>query len=215
MLADPLDDPALVIFDGSPASMAAAGLLREPDKSVIWIAPSLPGRRGAINAAAECAAQATGATRIESPPGDQRPAAGALDEARLLLDAAESAVRRGLRSVILPAALGEADLDDIAATVDRCSLATALASLRPRSKADSAGADRPIVISAPLVDLTDAQVAELVLDLSLPLEACAVCETGEASPCQACPGCRRWARALEAARGAFDVASALSASASG
>lgn len=101
--------------------------------------------------------------------------------------AAEMGIRRVVWAVQYPLVGVEPDLDRIAATVDRCLLISRLASL---DLWDHPSPSVPEVrIETPLVDLSDAQVADLALDLGVPI-AGAWWMDGVGEPAQAEQ--RRW-----------------------
>jgi len=63
----------------------------------------------------------------------------------------------------------------------------------------------PPPIETPLLDLTDQQVIELGGQLGVPWALAWTCTKSDATPCGACPGCRRRVRGFEAA-GVLDPA---------
>ncbi len=85
-----------------------------------------------------------------------------------LLAAAALAAAEGLDYVLWPVHAGEdLELARVAEGVDRAALVTRLASL------DAAPAGlRPVEVRAPYADFTDAQIADLALDMDLPLRTC-------------------------------------------
>ncbi|MBL4591089.1 MAG: hypothetical protein JKY96_03930, partial [Phycisphaerales bacterium] len=99
-------------------------------------------------------------------------------QTQLLLQGAASAASLGIRRVIWPIRVGSvqrdfepgADLDTLAAMIDRAVLAGRLASLDARV----GSGDEPIemTIETPLVDFSNAQLADLAGDLSVSLDAC-------------------------------------------
>jgi hypothetical protein len=83
---------------------------------------------------------------------------------RLLLDACLLARQQGGGAVVWPVNAGETlDLDRIAATVDRALLAARLVSV---------GDDRPVEVRTPYADFTDRHLADLILDMDLPIWTC-------------------------------------------
>ena len=112
------------------------------------------------------------------PPDDERLLAecsiGSI-QSRILLEAAQVALRAGIRKVIWPVRLArpESDqsvdqlVDQIGQTIDRAILASRLASL---DASDGTAVD--VIIETPFVDLSDDQMADLAGDLAIPLETC-------------------------------------------
>jgi len=112
------------------------------------------------------------------PPEDFEPAGPedqGLMHSRMLLEAAHLAMKWGIRRVVWPVRAQSvknprpvSDLtDEIATLIDRALLASRLASLDATT--DTAV---DVVIETPFVDLSNEQIAELVLDLAPPLETC-------------------------------------------
>lgn len=100
-------------------------------------------------------------------------------QSQMLLQSAAYASELGIRRLIWPARIGTAsfdfdparDLDRLASTIDRSVLIGRLATL----DAGVAGNDeelREVVIETPVVDFTNAQLADLAGDLSVPLDGC-------------------------------------------
>jgi len=87
-----------------------------------------------------------------------------------LMVCAHAAAVEGFSRVVWPATagLGEGlDLDRLAAIVDRAMLCGRVVAI------DANGHGQPAIhIEAPYADLTDRQIADLALDLSVPLEGC-------------------------------------------
>ncbi len=85
-----------------------------------------------------------------------------------MLAAAALAAAEGLDYVLWPVHAGQdLELARVAEAVDRAALVTRLASL------DAAAAGlRPVDMRAPYADFTDAQIADLALDMDLPLRTC-------------------------------------------
>lgn len=156
---------SLVIVDGSVAGLLASAVGSErgrPRGEVVdWMPGGLDGERArAVQRQAELLQieAVIGAVSENSrSPGEA--------EVRMLLDAAYACVVRGLDSVVWPVTAGrtEPDLDRISHAADRALLAAHLVSV---------GLDRPIKIETPYVDLTDRQLADLILDMDLPIWLC-------------------------------------------
>ncbi len=123
----------------------------------------------------------------------------------LLLDACIQAMKLDIQRIVWPVHSGAASESDlrteaIADACDRSLLVSQLASLdAPRTGPGSRG----VRIETPYADLTDGQLAELAIDLGVPLNSCSWCESDDGSagaPCgNACTACRRWAAALKRA----------------
>jgi hypothetical protein len=156
-------DRTLVIADGGVASLLACAAASDGGDAIAWIAPADPDA-GRMRAAAERQAALYGMRLLSGPP--IAPAAGVEGEAivRRLLEAAYLARSAGASMVVWPQAAGsELDLDKAAAAVDRALLVGRLASL---------GAETGVEVRVPYVDYTDRQLADLVLDMDLPIWTC-------------------------------------------
>jgi len=108
----------------------------------------------------------------DAPPLSTRPDAGGEDQTRLLVHAGYLALARGCDRVVWPTQHGEdlhtesPSLERIAGAIDRALLVTRVVALdAPRA------ADAP-EIDTPFVDLTDRQIAEMVMDIEAPLSGC-------------------------------------------
>lgn len=96
-------------------------------------------------------------------------------QSRILVEAAQTALRAGIRKVVWPIRLMRPESDQgvdqlveqIGITIDRAILASRLASL---DADEGTGVD--VVIETPFVDLSNAQLADLASDLAIPLETC-------------------------------------------
>jgi hypothetical protein len=120
----------------------------------------------------------------------------------VLLDACAESMRLDAVRLVWPVHSGaatETDLrtDAIADICDRSLLVAQLATLdAPRTGPGSRG----VQIETPYADLTDIQLAEILVDMGAPLSACTTCESaGAGSECGSCGSCRRWSAALRAA----------------
>jgi len=112
------------------------------------------------------------------PPDDERAlrecSIGSI-QSRILLEAAQIALRAGIRRVVWPVRVMRPEmdlnidhlLDEIAITVDRALLSARLGSL---DASESTGVD--VVIETPFVDLSNEQMVDLVGDLALPIDTC-------------------------------------------
>jgi hypothetical protein len=156
-------DRTLVIADGGVASLLACAAASEGGEALAWIAPADPDA-GRMRAAAERQAALYGMRVLSGPTNTC--CAGVEGEAiaRRLLEAAYLARATGASLVVWPQAAGpELDLDKAAAAVDRALLVGRLASL---------GAEAGVEVRVPYVDYTDRQLADLVLDMDLPIWTC-------------------------------------------
>jgi len=211
MLAAPLDNPALVIFDGSPAAAVAVGLLAQPERSVIWVQQSQQDpRHTCVMGCAAAMGDATGARVLTAAVVTTAGHTGGdpLAASVLLLEATRVAYIEGLSQVVQGVAMGDEGIAAIGDVVDRCGLVSGLAQIDIHSQAPDDDITSLAVI-APLVDLKLAQVAELFEDLALPRAAVGICDRAQAPGCGACAGCRRWTSALQVASERFDVAAVL------
>lgn len=92
-------------------------------------------------------------------------------DSRLLLHAAYQAIAAGCTRVVWPVQFGEdlrtptPSLERVATAVDRAMLVSRVAGL---DAPDAAGVE----VVAPFVDLSDRQIAEMVMDIEAPLTAC-------------------------------------------
>ena len=171
--------PALIVSDGGLAAFVAAAELAgrrpaEGDRPHAVLA--LP---AAINTGDHLGRRAEKAAREQArwlgldaavPPGPiqvnpERP----YWAVRLLIDAAEIASELGIGRVVVPWQLGG---DDAGETLDEIGRAIDRAVLIGRACSVDAGDPGALVIDTPLVDLSDAQIADLTTDLDLPVERC-------------------------------------------
>ncbi len=100
-------------------------------------------------------------------------------QSRMLLEAAQIALRAGIRRVVWPIRVMRPEMDvqmdvqmdtlvdQIAQAIDRAVLAARLASL---DAGEGTGVD--VVIETPFVDLSNAQMLDLAGDLAIPFETC-------------------------------------------
>ena len=124
-------------------------------------------------------------------------AGAAACEAMDLLEAAFLATRLGCRRVFWPASAGVGeglDLDRIAEITDSALLVGRLVALRSSSHGMPG-----IHVHTPFADLTDRQLAELVQDMALPMQAC--WWWGGGGGTAGASEARRWAGVLEPGRG--------------
>lgn len=178
----------LILSDGGLTSLLAAAIVSERDsgardlsvdaRSLVWACATA----GDLDAA--CVRAASNHAEIFSleflPPiageGTDIPALLGLRgevETLTLLRACYLAAARGRQRVLWPVQLGAGvrgeapDLDAIARAIDRATLVTRLVNL---DESEVGGIE--ITIETPFVDLDDAQVADLALDMELATDAC-------------------------------------------
>jgi hypothetical protein len=166
----------LIISDGGVTSLLACGAAADRSRagagspaSAIWVASAGSEGGSDIRASAERQAELFG-FELVAEPGVELPA-GEVDrvaevDVLRLLRAGLIAARRGLAQVIVPANAGaELSLDETGRIIDRVLLVSRLVSLEVGSAAS------PVMV-APYADLTDAQIADLILDMDLPIWTC-------------------------------------------
>lgn len=166
--------PVLVIADGdlpgllavaAAASDTAQGSAKGTPEPLVWH-PIETGEVGqARAAAARRQAEAYGLELVESAA----PAATghAPRIVGMLVEAASLARSRGLEAAVWPihaAALPEPDLDAVSRAIDQSLLVSRLVSLDASA--------RPVEVRTPYVDFTDREIADLVLDMDLPVWTC-------------------------------------------
>lgn len=183
-------EPALVIDDGGLAALVACMICPDPQAVLVWVPPlagtQAPRRLRAVRRHADLLDLRD---VIEAPPLPdvaRQPRSGPafLAEPRLLLAAAAEALSARCARLVWPVHCGES-LDDMALAADRARLINHLVDLE-------AGEGAPLTVETPLLDLTDAQLAELALDLDAPLDACRWCEADADEACGRCAACRKW-----------------------
>ncbi len=185
----------LVISDGSLAALVATAMVSEqlaaagttaPDDlgGIVVGAPGTPvdpgwsaceraaGRQADIYGLGFVPPDAAMRARVEA--GTALPA-GAL-ESLVLTDATYNAAMHGCERLIwpvqAPTADKEPDLNAVARLVDRATLVSRLAGLDAERPEWSGLSVREVRIDTPMVDLTDAHIADLALDLRVPVETC-------------------------------------------
>lgn len=156
--------PILVITDGGiPGLLACAAAGQAPGGGgAIWT----PGHHSDTylirRKAADRAAALYGLSVLGGPPLTDGPEGDWT--CRMLLEACILARQAGIQTVVWPVTAGtELDLDRTAAAIDRALLAGRLASIAEPT---------PIHVRAPYADYTDRHLAELVLDMDLPIWTC-------------------------------------------
>lgn len=165
----------LVMLDGDLPGLLACAAASRADRLVgpgdrrgssAWVQPGLD---PATEASALRQAEFFGLAMIEAERrGTDSSRDAAWTETAALLAASRAAVESGLHAVVWPIHAGrELDLDRAARAVDRALLASRLASLD--AEALGLGA---VEVHTPYADFTSEQVAELALDMDLPLRLC-------------------------------------------
>ncbi len=166
-------------------------------KPLLWRPAGLgPAASGAIDALAERCHQLT------VIQGRAPLATTGLEASAMLLGAGEAAMVAGCTRLIWPLQLGGGVNDDARLTLmsqatDRALLAARLLCV-----------DAPVpglLISTPLLDLTDEQLLDLAADADAPIAGAWWCASqspqpgGMSAPCGACASCERWLGACRAA----------------
>ncbi|MEZ6234429.1 MAG: hypothetical protein R3B68_09590 [Phycisphaerales bacterium] len=164
---------------GSGGLGAAFGVADSGATSIVDVRPLVLGAWAGLPEArlrAEAAAKAVdllGGELAGDEHGDLTPRFDVAGEgdSRLLLHAAYQAVAAGCTRVVWPVQFGEdlrtptPSLERVATAVDRAMLVSRVAGL---DAPDAAGVE----VVAPFVDLSDRQIAEMVMDIEAPLSAC-------------------------------------------
>ncbi len=183
------DGPTLVIADGDLPSLLACAAVGEVERSrpagAAQSAVLLPAQADRA-AAARRQAETYGLRVLEAVTGTDAARAPSL----MLLNAVSIAAAEGLATVLWPVHAGPAlDVGAAERCLDRASLVSRLAAL------DAGG--RPVPqVRAFYADFTDAEIADLALDMDLPIRTCWWYEGGGA---EAMAEQARWVRALTGA----------------
>lgn len=153
-------EPTLLIDDAGIGALAAAMALDDPSRAVAWVSTRLPEGLEAAAAVVRRKSEAVGlgGVRVRAEWDDDGP----LSTTRLLLDAVDEARAASCAAVLWPVHYGH-DLDAVSQASDRLRLVNTLALLELGQAAPR--------VEAPLLDFTDAEVAELALDVEAPLDA--------------------------------------------
>ncbi len=158
-------EPRLIIVDGSLESLVASMLVDPPDQSIAWFVGGSPEEVELRRTAARIQADLLGLGEIrEVSDGADFWAdlPGGFGEAGLLLAAVTEAVRDGISRVMWPKQVA-GDLDAMLDAADRALLIQRVGLIEQQR------ASTPdLRIDTPLIDLSDQQVAELVVDLDAP-----------------------------------------------
>lgn len=192
----------LLIADGGLPSLVAGAMCADPEHLTLWLpqsgafTPEGPigvVHRRAVEDQSEllgagelviCTLPALPVTDLAETAKDGGMAARlfGLGTTRILLEACEEAVRRHCWRVIWPV-VGGGSVTEMFAAAEQADLITRL--VRLGGMAGAGPKDGPdLRIELPLVDLTTDQVADLALDLDVPVESCwwAREEAGEMAP---------------------------------
>jgi hypothetical protein len=149
----------IILSSGDLPALVAARLAAEEGPSVgTWSLADHPTAAAAVGAQAELLdLEVIGS----SMPGEET--------SIMLLRAARAAAAAGAARLVWPEAVN-ADLDRMSREADRALLVSRLIALEP-DLGPAAGAGR-FEVQTPLLDLSDAQVAELAIDLDVPIWRC-------------------------------------------
>jgi len=184
-------EPVLLIHHVDLPSLAAAGLERAPERLVLWGPGKDAPDQGTRRSIVERQAAVLGAAGvIEAPLNDDRNGPEGFRIARMLLEAASSAIHLGARRVVWPVSAG-GDLDAMARAIERAGAVHSLLNTQD--------GDPELLIDLPVVDLHDEQLVCIADDSGLPLDHFQPCEADSAEPCGGCRGCRRWRQAFDEA----------------
>lgn len=190
--------PILVIADGDLPGLLAIGAAagdtvqggaKGAPEPVVWHATD-PGEQGRARAAAvRRQAEAYGLELVEAAA----PASSGQGprDVGVLIEAAAAARARGLEAAVWPihaAGRPEPDLEAVSRVIDQALLVSRLVSL------DASGS--PVEVRTPYADLTDRDMADLVLDMDLPVWTC-WWHTGETSGAREARA--RWLETLKSA----------------
>ncbi|HRJ50046.1 MAG: hypothetical protein KF787_11525 [Phycisphaeraceae bacterium] len=183
----------LVVGDGGLASILAcaaaadASLLAEPDagqrqaiRPILWVPAwaghTAPARRWAVQRQAEFfEMELVEAPEKAIPSGDVDPSAQEVRhdwsaDSRMLVSASWAGIERGCTRLVWPFHSSHAqcpDIDEVSRAVDRALLVSRLV----RLDAHHHGIDS-FRIDVPMVDFSDRQIADLVIDMDLPVRLC-------------------------------------------
>lgn len=143
------------------------------ESALVWAADLVHnGAAGEPDVRVKCVAEAACALGLECVHHPMLTGSGgAAGQSEALLRAAHTAAELGCRRVVWSVQFafvgGEPNLDHVASAVDRAMLVSRLASLDVWDRPEIAVPE--VRIETPLVDLSDEQIADLALDLSVPL----------------------------------------------
>ncbi len=206
--------PALLLDDGSIASLVACLLQTDAGEvTVLFPEDAAPAARSRLRAL-ERRVDLLGLAEILRTPvasldSECLETAVQQGSTQLLLEAATQAIRRGASRLIWPCCF-DADLDRISRASDKAMLLGRLLEM----DLPSTGPGSSFEIETPLIDLSDAQIADLARDLDAPLGGAWWCQRDGEHACGECPACRRWIPLLSPVRTPIAEKSASMGSAS-
>lgn len=165
----------LILSDGGPGSLLACvsaleGQARAAEGGHVVIrTTSAPDREPLVRQAVERQAELLGLTLFHSEPKQDSALTGAFAASRRAINAlvggAFAAFEMQIETVVWPETAGpELNVNVVGKIVDRALLAERLVAVEVGEKAPR--------IRAPYADLTDAQIADLALDMDLPIWTC-------------------------------------------
>ncbi|MFG0256471.1 MAG: 7-cyano-7-deazaguanine synthase [Phycisphaerales bacterium JB043] len=177
----------LLIDDGGVLSLLAGYLQPEQTVAHVWLSWSHGASLAHRHNASKRHATLLGATWSQNdfPYPMVSPASESshgLELSRMLMSAGSVASERGCDRVIWATCHGE-DVEGMSRDVDRARLIEHVWNL------DMTGDEPSLLLELPLVDLTLPQLADLAIDLEVPLDACWDCLGDNDQTCGACPGC--------------------------
>jgi hypothetical protein len=181
----------LIIDEGDLPSLVVAALQGRPAGLVVYHPRGTDPAAGRRESAARWHAEALGVERLLVETVAE--AAPDLAESCLLVRAAAVACGSGCNRVVWSRQVGP-DPGPVAQAAERAVLVSALAQV-----GCAPGAEERLVIELPVVDLADAQLADLAEELGAPMRAFWPCFGGGERPCGRCDGCRRWTGAFRQA----------------
>lgn len=181
----------LIIDAGDLPSLVVTALQGRPAGLVVYHERRGDPAAGRRESAARWHAEALGAERMIVEPAVDAPPE--LAENCLLVRAAAAACNAGCNRVLSPLQVGP-DPVPVGRAAERAVLVGALFQIGA-----AAGAAERLVVELPVLDLTDAQVADLAGELGCPRLAFWPCAGAAERPCGRCEGCRRWAAAFREA----------------
>ncbi len=186
----------MLIDHGDLASLVALGLEPVPRGLVLWHPVEPWGPHEAKRIVVERHAEAFGAQELLIADLAESGLAassehGGVRHSLVLMSALALAQELGCAKVIWPVQGGH-DPDRVGRLVTISQLAGELAEL------EQVGG-QSVAHSLPVVDLSDAQLADLADDLGLPPRDFWPCEETAGEPCGGCPSCIRWQSAFDEA----------------
>jgi len=166
----------MILTDGGLGSLVAVAIADAARRDGKYrLLPAIDPARGSLQRAAiERQAEVYGA---EIAPDFLQAAEAGLGASQVLLAASQRAVEGGCASLVWPLTAWTQDgFDRAAIAADRALLVSRLVAL------DAPQHNQPAFrIETPLIDLTDAQVAELAVDMDVPVQLCWWWNQGEGS----------------------------------